>query len=467
MPGLIAEPLAQYGMVRIVLDVADMSNLPEEAQLLRSRFLPFTAQWYDAVEKVRPRPTTVADQFAQYGTPWEMTGSADVWYDTEAPLDTPVYYVVELVGGDASYVTAHAAVELVDAGFDTSVAAWTADTGAAVALNTTTPIAGAGSLRITAAGGTAVIGARSPRTAASSVVAGRRYMAELVLRAGAAATDLRVAVDWFTNADAAVSTSQGTVLTAPAGVVVTRRAFFTAPATSGKAELRVRWAGTPTGGHTVDVDVARLVDLGDAYDDPTATPVTLVSDDGGWLHTPEVPAGAIRLDLLPSSDCEVDVEQGGVLFLSHPAESFASTGARFDVIDQALPSVVTGRRKAPTATLTIASLSFADRDAVAAELATGAVLMLRLPPEFGISDRYLDVGDTGTAALVDDLRVPYRVHDLPYAQAPTPAAPTAGVLGTRFADLDRYETWADFDPANLTTTDVLLGAGSTVGVGAL
>lgn len=467
MSALYAEPLPAIGAVRVVMDTQDWGIMPEEVHLYRS-LLPFTdPDWALYRTLVRIRPTYVLGaEFPQTGFPWEMTaGGVDVWYDTEAPLDTPLYYAAETVGGDDPYVYGHAAVFLVSSGFETGVDGWTADAGGAVSHNTTTPLVGAGSLRVTSAGGTAVIGARSAMTAVGTVVPGRIYSGEFALRAGAAATDIRVAVDWYNAAGVFLSSDVGPILTAPAGVVVHRRWTFLGVTSASRAQLRVRWGGTPAAAAVIDVDIAAMIDMGDGNSDSTATSATLDSQDGGWLSDPARPAGDVRLSLLPDGDCPP--APTGVIFLSHASDQRASAGARFDIVDQAAPSSVTARRKLPTSNVTVAALTFADRDTVHALAAPGDVLMLRVPPPFGVDDRYLDVDDVTTAALSPDLRIPYRVIDLPYAQAASPASPTAGVLGTRFQDLDRYTTWNAFDAANLTSIDLLLGQGSTIGASTL
>lgn len=467
MSALYAEALPQIGAVRVVMDTQDWGTMPDEVHLYRSLIPPDDPEWSLQRVLVRIRPTYVLDgDFPQYGFPWEMTaGGADVWYDTEAPLDVPVYYAAETVGGDDPYVYGHAAVMVVETGFETSLDGWTADAGGAVSLNTTTPLFGTTSLRLTAAGGTATIGARSALTGVGTVATGRLYSAEFAVRAGAAATDIRVAVDWYNAAGVFISSDLGPINAAPAGVVVHRRWVFQAATGASRAQLRVRWGGTPAGAAVIDVDQAALIDMGDGNSSGTATPVTLESQDGGWLSDPARPAGDVRLSLLPVDDCPPDPT--GVIFLSHAADQRASAGARFDVVEQAVPSSVTALRKAPTSALTVAALTFDDRDTVHALCAPGDVLMLRVPPPFGVDDRYLDVDDVTTAALSPNLRVPYRVIDLPYAQAASPGSPTAGVLGTRFQDLDRYATWNAFDAANLTSIDLLLGQGSTVGASLL
>ena len=469
MPGFYAEAVPQIGAVRLVLDVSDFVNiaLVDEVQLLRSPHSPGTSLFFDTVTKVRIRPWyAIGQTFPQFGYPWEMlAGGQTVWYDTEAPLDTPLYYRAEIPSGDVSFPEAVNAVRLVDDTFAAGITGWVAAAGTTIAANTTTPIEGVRSLRVTATGGTATIGARSPLTAAATVAPGRRYEVSYRVRASAAQADVRVGVDFHDAAGAFLSTATTAALTAPAGVTTRRRATFTAPALASRILVRVYWGATPTGGHFLDVDDVRVIDMGDVAGDGTA--VVLPSLDGGWLSAPELPAGDVRLELLPTEVCDVAPTPTGVIFLSNASEQRAGTGARFDVLDQASPHVIVAKRKLPTSTLSVAALSFAERDKVHELVAPGNVCMLRLPDEFGVSDRFLDIGDVGTSALSPDLRRPYRVIDLPYAEVLSPANPIAGVLGTRFTDLDRYPTWAEFDAANLTSIDLLLGDGSTLGVGAL
>lgn len=462
MAGMTAEPLPAIGAIRVVLDTSDFVTQPYEVQLLRSLAKPGSPEWDDSLVKVRVRPTTATSDAAQFGYPWEMTLGRDMWYDSEAPLDTPVYYTAELIGGDYSYLSAHTLVDLMPNGqFNTGITGWVADTGASIAWETAAPIAGAGSLRITTTGATSPSGARPMPSI--PVVAGRMYQIEALLRPSATGT-IGLAIDWFTAANVFLTTTFATVTTMNAGVTARRTVRAVAPATAANAQPKIRWASPPAGG-TIVVDAVRFLDMNNGADEATATPVTLASNAGGWLSNPARPSQDVRLDLLPDIDCAPGTVNDGVLFLSHAADSRASAGARFDVVDQAVPSVVTGRRKSPTSSYTFAALTFTDRDRLHNMLALGDVLMARLPREFGIDDRYLDVADVATTALTPDLRVPYRVIDVPYAAVGPPADPTEGVLGNRFADLDRYNTWADFDLAQLTSIGLLYGAGSTLGIG--
>jgi hypothetical protein len=463
MAGMYAEALPEFGLVRIVLDVRDWASMPTEGQLFRSLVPHSDPDWYDSAVKVRVRPTyVIGDEYPQYGYPFEMlSGGVDVWYDAEAPLDVPVYYTAELVGGDAPYVSAVAAVNMIENGdFETGIAGWQADAGAAL-FTTAQPLFGVGSLRVNVVGTPVFTGARP--TVRYVVDPTHRYEFSGWARVSSSTGEARIAIDWWTTGGAYLSTTYTPQFTIPADVTTRRSVAASPPPTGTRAEPRIVWSANPPNNANFRADRLRMFDMGTGS---TSSPVTLASNDGGWLSNPQAPAVDVRLDLLPTDDCVIAPDPTGVMFLSHEADTRAGAGSRFDVVDQAMPAVIVARRKAPTSTLTIASLSFADRDAVHELLADGAVLLVRVPPEFGVQDRYMDVGDVKTGPLSPDLRLPYRVIDLPYAQAGSPGAPTDGVLGNRFADLDRYATWSAFDAAALTSIDLLLGAGSTFGVGA-
>jgi hypothetical protein len=456
-----AEVLPNIGAVRLVLDVRGWAFLPDEVQVRRYLVDPDTDSV--AFTLLRSSPHTIAgDPYAtMFEQPTEeIPGGVRVWYDTEAPLDQPVWYRAETIGGDEPYVDATAAAVRLHERFEQGIAGWTVTAGSRT-HETVAPLVGVGSLRVTAPGATSQISASPPLL--TGVIPGRHYLFEGWLRALSGPSDLQLVIDWRTGAGAAISTTGGSAVTAPAGSTVYRSTRHVAPPLAAQALLRLRWNGTPPAGWATLVDEVRLVDLGTgAYGQ--GTPVVVPSAGGGWLRDPLAPRLDVRLSLLPGDECEVDELPSGVVFASYAAEARAGASARFDVVEQALPTVALSVRKAPASTLTLASLTFGDRDRLHELLATGRLLLFQVPPEFGIADRYLDVGDSGTAPLVADLRTPYRVHDLPHAVSLPPAGPGEAPPGYRWSDTcDRYTTWDQVDAANVTGVDVLLGALSTGG----
>jgi hypothetical protein len=471
MPGFTFEPLPTLGAIRIVVDISDDPDVGDvvDCQLYRSTRGPDHPESYEAWTKVRVRPTYWIDEDGggQYGSPWEMFNTVDVWYDAEAPLDTPVYYLIELPYSQYPYMWGAELVHLVDgddADFEASVGAWSADADAAVSHLTVAPLFGVGSMRVTLTASVPYTGARLP---VIPVTAGLMYGISGWLRSPAGGY-VRLGVDWLDAGMDWLSVSYATQDYLEPGITVRQAGNLVAPASAAFAQFRVVYS-SGTVGQFVDLDRMRMWSMGNPdYDGTYATPTILPSNGAGWLTDPTVPGEPVRLSLLPTDACDVDElldgTSSGVIFAAHSAEQRAATGQRFDVVAQANPVPVTGIRKSPTGTLTLATVSFADRDQVHDLLNTGRVTMLRLPAEYGIPDRYLDVADVNTTALSPDLRLPYRVLDLPYASVDQPAGATAGVLGTRIRDLDRFATWADFDQARLTTLDLLHGAGSTTGV---
>jgi hypothetical protein len=467
--GLSAEAIPEIGAIRLVLNTSDWTDKPYQGQVLRSLVPPTDPDWSLNLIKVRVRPTWVQDDIrfnsAQYGYPWEYVGTPDVWYDCEAPLDVPVYYTIELVGGDYTFVSALSySQKIANTSFDTNITGWNADAGATLSRETVAPLFGTGSLRIAVVGTPTFTGARP--SVRYPVVAGHMYNVSAWLRASSATGQARVAVDWYTAGNAYVTTTYCPQTTLGANITTRRQLFAEPPATATQADPRIVWDTPPSGGVLL-VDRVRMIDMGNAEVEAGATSTTLTTTYAGWLSNPVMPAEDIPLILLPGDECETEVPHTGVIFAAHNADTRASVGTRYDVVDDAFPAVVTGRRKAPTSTLTLTTLAATDTDRVHSLLAPGSVLMLRVIDDFHLPSRYLDIDTVTTTPLSPNLRLPYRVIDLPYASAGAPPDPIAGVLGTRFQDLNRYTTWTALDAAQLTTTDLLLGAGSLVGVGTL
>lgn len=458
-----AEVLPDIGAVRLVLDLRGWALLPDAVQVRRYLTDPEADAHTFALLRSSPH-TIVDDPYATlYEQPLEVIeGGVRVWYDTEAPLDQPVWYRAEIFGGDEPYVDATAPVVRLHERFEQGIAGWTVTAGTR-SHETAAPLFGVGSLRVTAPGATSQLSA-SPPLLTSGVTPGHHYLFEGWLRALSGPSELQLVIDWRTAGGAAISTTGGSAVTAPSGSTVYRSTQHVAPPLAAQALLRLRWTATPAAGWATLLDEVRLLDLGTgAYDQ--GTPVVVPSADGGWLRDPLAPRLDLRLSLLPGDECDVDDLPSGVVFASYSAEARAGASARFDVVEQALPTVARSVRKAPTATLTLASLTFGDRDRVHELLATGRTLLFQVPPAYGIADRYLDVGDSGTTPLVADLRVQYRVHDLPHAVSLPPSGPGEAPPGYRWADTcDRYTTWDQVDAARVTGVEVLLGALSNAGV---
>lgn len=466
MSYVYAEVLPAIGAVRVVLDISDWPDPANEATVRRYLVPPTDAAEFVLV---RSTPSTSDDPAHQhFGVPSELiTGGVRVWYDTEAPLGVDVWYRVEVSGpGVGGYIDAAPVTVLRHAEFAAGVDGFEAVAGASVArvAAPAPPTATApGSLRVTSAGTHATTGAQTVR--AGGITAGRDYLFDGWLMAPAGAADVRLVVDWYTAADVFVSTTGLAATPLAAGVWSYRRATAPAPATAARYQARIRWAGTPPAGALLYAADVRVLAPGPAVDGGGA-PVLVPVDGAGWLRDPVRPRLDVPLSLIPDELCESDAEAPtpGVIFASMSADTRAAAGARFDVVEQAEPMSTASVRKAPTGTLTLVTVTFADRDQVHELLASGEVVLFQTAPEYGIPDRYCDVADVQTSPLSSDLRTQYRVIDLPHAATLPPAGPGEAPVGYRWADLCApYTSWDALDDAALTGVDVLLGKASTSG----
>jgi hypothetical protein len=177
-----------------------------------------------------------------------------VW--TSDPYDTPYDLKTD---GEIVRVTAPGGLVNSNPFFDVDATGWTGLHSSVVgstAFVNPHPAA-VGSLKITPTGGFTTAEAFSATTANDTVTRGADYVASAWLYSPTGwASGVTPAIDWYTNAGAFISTSSttSTALTAQQWLFV--KATFTAPATAGKAAVRVIQTGTPA---TTDIYYAWAV----------------------------------------------------------------------------------------------------------------------------------------------------------------------------------------------------------------
>lgn len=158
-------------------------------------------------------------------------------------------------------------------------------------------------------------------------------------------------------------------------------------------------------------------------------------------------------------DC---VPTQGIFFGNMADETSGANTAAFQPVNAEFPITANRTRSGLTSTLTVASRTFADRDALRALNKPGGALLIRGPVAYGVSDRYMSVGDTSESRPMADHKIQPRVVTMPHTQVARPSGPSQGVCGTRVADLcDRYATWDAMVVAGLNYTDLLRGRAST------
>jgi len=157
-------------------------------------------------------------------------------------------------------------------------------------------------------------------------------------------------------------------------------------------------------------------------------------------------------------DC---VPTQGIFFGNMAIEVAPANTGTFMPVNAKYPIAMNRQRQALTSMLTVASRTFADRDALRTLNDPGSPLLLRGPAQYGIYDRYISVGDVSEDRPVTDHRIQPRTVTLPHLEVARPSGPTQGICGAQVDDLcDIYPTWNAVAAAGLTWADLLRGKAS-------
>lgn len=370
-------------------------------------------------------------------------------YDTEVPLDTPVYYTA----------TAPATTLNINTQFSGGVQEpWvpTLGTGTTTAMLYTTfyPTLAPASYVMTMHGDGATA---NPQIHAEYVPAtpGATLTFSAMLNWAVAGTQaVTVGIAWYNSSQTLIS-SAGTVQTLTGGVLTTVTYSLAAPANTAYAVPFVQINGTPAAGNLLWVGVNALTS---AAATATSSPVLVSSNGACWLKDPLRPANNVRVDLwiVPDPTC---TPSEGVFFVSLDPEQMPANAAMFNVANSPYPVVVSRVRSSDTSKLTLASRTFADRDRLRALLSPGSPLLWQVPGEYGSPDRYLGVGTVDITRVHPDHRFPIRIFGLPFGTVLAPVGPAQGVAGARWQDAcDVYASWSAVNSAGVTWTQVLDGA---------
>jgi len=185
--------------------------------------------------------------------------------------------------------------------------------------------------------------------------------------------------------------------------------------------------------------------------------ITLSSEGGFWLRDPVRPCNDVRLGLcFDDPECGAN---GGVFFADiGQQESYASNSVLALPTNARRPIALSRERRDASATLTVVSATFADRDAVKAVNQPGSPLQFVAPPAYGVEDRYMSVGGVLVSRGLPDHTFQPRLIQMPYDVVDRPVGPSEGVCGARFADqCDLYATWAAADATDLAWASLIIG----------
>lgn len=221
---------------------------------------------------------------------------------------------------------------------------------------------------------------------------------------------------------------------------------------------------------TGNTNVNPIVAFDDLYVYDLCAPAVPIESCSGDLVVPS--SGNFRLgdparpcnDVTLLFDAPVDpdcVPTQGIFFGNMADEAFAANTNSFLPVNARYPIVANRTRRAVASTLTVATRTFADRDALRRLNEPNSPLLLRGPAQYGIPDRYMSVDDVDEMRPVSDHRVQPRAVTMPHFQVARPSGPSQGVCGTRVGDLcDIYPTWEAIGNAGLTWADLLRGKAS-------
>jgi len=190
----------------------------------------------------------------------------------------------------------------------------------------------------------------------------------------------------------------------------------------------------------------------------TSPEVVLPSSQTLWLRDPLYPANSVRLFLTPPNGLPECKPGEGLFWRTKNGETFASQTTNTTINNSPLPIPAVRKRLAASSVLSIISRTFIDRGLLEILLSNGTILLLDTPPQYGVSRRYVSLGDY-TASPAS--RVGSRQWDLveaPYQIVGRPAGGSFGVAGTRWDDLcGKYATFGDATSASVTWLGVTYG----------
>lgn len=366
-----------------------------------------------------------------------QAGYKAVLYDTEAPLDSAVYYTAT-----APVVTLNTNPTFTGGYTDP----WY-PTDPAVIIRATSSRSGADFLSFLTAGATA-----TPTIRAEDIPAtpGATFTVTASISANVS-QGVTVGIS-FRDAAGAILSSTSTAATVLAATTVTATA--TAPANTVSVQPFVTMAGTPAA--TVIASISSITVVS-AAGSATSGGALLPSLAACQLKDPLRPGNNVRVDFSfdPNPLC---TPTEGIFWQSLDVEQQAANAATFNVNNQPNPVVVSKTRSSVTSTLTLVSRTFPDRDRLITLLAPGSPLLFQAPDEYGLPDRYLSVGADSIARVLPDHRIPIRVFSLPHAVVSPPGGPMQGTVGARWQDTcNRYASWTAVNAAGLTWTQVLDG----------
>lgn len=200
-------------------------------------------------------------------------------------------------------------------------------------------------------------------------------------------------------------------------------------------------------------------------DTATSPSSTMPSNGAFRLRDPVRPCHDLYVPLCFTQAAAPECLPGsGIFFASMDTEVHDANSLILNPTNARYPLAVTRQRRGRSSVLTLVTRTFADRDELLLLNEPGSPLLLQGPPNYGIPDTYMSVGDISVQRGLSDHRFPVRINNLPFVQVARPAGPSQGVCGSRVEDTcDIYDTWAELEAEGFTWADLVKGAASNDG----
>jgi hypothetical protein len=371
-----------------------------------------------------------------------------VWWDTEPPLNQAVTYRTE-----AADVLTNTTVNF---SFETGAAPWTAGGGAALAQSATFAHAGVFSGRITPFGSPAfdatvqqtgvVVDASKPVTFSAWVLSPQGWNA------------VRIGANFF-NGAVQTGSAVSDIYTLTDGVW--RYIEFTTTPPAGSTTLT--WIGTSSGTPPATTlfywDELQASQFQPVVTTAVAGPVTVVPTSAVYLKDPLNPCNDRPMSIcMPGPQVVCNTDPGMMLAAYGPRGVYTPGGGMLAPENRPRLIPVIRPRRDESTSATVFTRRFTDRDSLLETLAPGTVLFLQVPPEYGISDRYIAVRDVPVDRVIPDHRIQHRVFTLPHDVVDRPAGPANGPCGSRIRDLcNVYANWDAIEAAGLDYEDLIEG----------
>lgn len=197
----------------------------------------------------------------------------------------------------------------------------------------------------------------------------------------------------------------------------------------------------------------------------TAGPVTVVSSGFGWLKDPARPWANVRFDDCTSSavptKCTTPLTEPAVTLVADGlgSEAYAGDFTLSPILNRQRPADVWAYRKDVVTSWRVTSKTLTAMNTLKTFYAWGGPIFIQLPVVYGWPDRYYQPDQVDVSRLSRDLRVPYRLWDVPITAVDAPVGAAQGVVDNNWCAVDAaYATWANLTATGFTWGQIVEGA---------